>query len=56
MTKQDECSHPPSRLYSWYALHLGGRILCIACCECGKPLKGYDGDEKVHVTDTIGPE
>ena len=37
------CKHPPTRLYSWWACGDDGSersVLCIACCACGKVLKG----------------
>ena len=37
-----QCPHPPQRLYAWYA----GDILCIACCQCGKVLKGGKENEE----------
>jgi hypothetical protein len=37
------CSHPPTRLYSWSAYD---GTLCIACCECGKVLKGAITDDQ----------
>ena len=42
--KEEECKHPPKRLYAWYAYD---NTLCIGCCECGKALKGGlpDGSE-----------
>lgn len=33
----EDCKHPPHRLYAWYAFD---STLCVACCDCGKPLKG----------------
>jgi hypothetical protein len=31
------CTHPPTRLYCWYATD---GVLCITCCKCGAVLKG----------------
>ena len=31
------CTHPPARLFTWFA-HDG--TLCIACCDCGEVLAG----------------
>jgi hypothetical protein len=41
--KVPTCSHPPTRLYSWFAYDLvtdKNDWLCIACCACGARLKG----------------
>lgn len=48
--KADECRHPARRLYAWAArddsakpsrlFPQGGRVLCVACCECGAVLQG----------------
>ena len=35
--KEPKCKHPPRRLYTWDA---ADGTLCVACCECGKVLKG----------------
>ncbi len=50
------CPHLPARLYSWFALAPGrpaqrgepeGRVLIVACCDCGAVLKGAsDGLEE----------
>lgn len=40
---KQQCNHPPARLYSWWACGDDGSrntVLCIACCACGKVLKG----------------
>lgn len=40
---RQNCKHPPARLYSWWACGDDGperSVLCIACCACGKVLKG----------------
>lgn len=37
MSKSVICYHPPNRLYAWFARD---RTLCIACCCCGKVLRG----------------
>jgi hypothetical protein len=37
--KQDKdtgCTHPPHRLYAWFA----GKVECVCCCDCGKVLTG----------------
>lgn len=37
------CQHPATRLYAWTArddLAPGGRILVVACCDCGAVLHG----------------
>jgi hypothetical protein len=53
------CTHPPARLFSWFA-HDG--TLCIACCDCGDVLAGAaepwrqvtESDEKsISAEDTI---
>lgn len=39
----DLCNHPPTRLYVWWARDdraPGGRVLCVACYDCGKVLNG----------------
>ena len=40
--KQESCKHPPARLYSGCAFDptIGEDSLWVACCECGKVLKG----------------
>lgn len=35
--EQETCSHPPTRLFAWYA---NDGTLCVCCCECGAVLKG----------------
>ena len=38
--KADDCKHPVNRLYSWFADEFGEKVHCVACCKCGKVLKG----------------
>lgn len=41
------CTHPPQRLYSWFAYDCitnKKSWLVIACCDCGDVLKG-DSEE-----------
>lgn len=56
MKRKEEggCPHPPARLYTWYALAPGrirtrlepeGRVLIVACCDCGAVLKGASDGE-----------
>jgi len=52
------CTHPPARLFSWFA-HDG--TLCIACCDCGDVLAGAAEPwrqitEAEENQDTIAPE
>ena len=52
------CTHPPTRLFSWYA-HDG--TLCIACCDCGEVLAGaaepwHQITEAEEDQDSISPE
>lgn len=37
------CHHPAARLWAWYADDCqapSGRVLCVACCDCGAVLAG----------------
>jgi len=34
---QTSCTHPPARLFAWFAYD---GTLCIACCDCGDVLTG----------------
>lgn len=37
------CQHPATRLYTWVARDDSapdGRVLCVACCQCGAILHG----------------
>lgn len=37
------CSHPPERIYAWWAYNCRtgkNDILCAACCDCGAVLAG----------------
>lgn len=36
LAKEENCKHPPDRLFSWMAKDSTGEYLCIGCCECGK--------------------
>jgi len=41
--RKRECKHPPERVYCWAARDdrvPGGRVMCAACCDCGKVLAG----------------
>ena len=41
--KRAKCQHPPHRLYSWFASANNGEprsVLCVACCDCGRVLRG----------------
>ena len=31
------CTHPPTRLFTWFAYD---STLCVACCDCGEVLAG----------------
>ena len=43
-----ECTHPPTRLYTWTAFD---GTFCIACCECGAALKGaITEEEKMEIS------
>jgi hypothetical protein len=38
---QTPCTHPPARLFAWFAYDGVGRTdLCTACCDCGDVLTG----------------
>jgi hypothetical protein len=38
---QTSCTHPPARLFAWFAYDGVGRTdLCTACCDCGEVLTG----------------
>jgi len=40
---QGPCMHAPRRIYSWFARddrEPSGKVLCIACLDCGAVLKG----------------
>jgi hypothetical protein len=52
------CTHPPARLFSWFA---NDGTLCIACCDCGDVLAGAAEPwrqitEAEENQDTIAPE
>ena len=34
---QTPCTHPPARLFAWFAYD---GTLCTACCDCGDVLTG----------------
>ena len=34
---QTPCTHPPARLFAWFAYD---GTLCMACCDCGNVLTG----------------
>ena len=34
---QTPCTHPPARLFAWFAYD---SVLCVACCDCGEVLDG----------------
>ena len=39
----NECKHPPTRTYSWFAYNYKtdkNDILCAGCCDCGEILAG----------------
>jgi len=52
------CTHPPARLFTWFA---HDRTLCAACCDCGEILAGAaqpwrQVTEAAENQDTIAPE
>jgi len=43
------CSHPPERIYAWWAYNCrtGKKdILCAGCCACGQVLAGAAEDDE----------
>lgn len=43
------CKHPPSRLYSWRVNDAYDKErLIVACCECGKILKGGETQQELE--------
>ena len=49
----DECQHPASRIFTWFAYDptTDSNILCAGCCDCGAVLLGgvtSDDLEKIN--------
>lgn len=43
------CSHPPERIYAWWAYNCRtgkNDILCAGCCVCGQVLAGAAEDDE----------
>ena len=39
---QEECKHPPERVFSWFS---SDGTFCAGCCDCGKVLAGAANEE-----------
>ena len=37
------CTHPPTRIYTWFAYD---GTLCAGCCDCGEVLAGAADDSE----------
>lgn len=37
------CGAGPERYWAWTAQ---GVLLCLACCECGNPIRGHDATDE----------
>jgi hypothetical protein len=44
---QTPCTHPPARLFAWFAYD---GTLCTACCDCGEVLTGAATDTDAEET------
>ena len=41
--KPQTCTHPPEKLYTWFARddnQPSGMMVCVGCCQCGAILRG----------------
>ena len=46
------CTHPPARLFAWFAYD---GTLCTACCDCGEVLTGAATDAEEIPTEEPQP-
>jgi hypothetical protein len=51
---ENECKHPPTRIYFWFAYNYKtgkNDIPCAGCCDCGKILLGGITEVEMSIAD-----